>query len=264
MTYYERTQKFASSQYGTVTARLSSDSQLNFGDCALSLSPALDAVATPSGHIYSREAILEYLVQKTAELKQAQERYNTFLLSQRAKELMAEQKQKERELKDFEQSQKVSAGSKRKPIEDDTFGADAQPSNQKTNALARTSYWLADFQPTHVTEMPEPPPERPLSPHSGQPLRRKELRHIVFKRSDDQKVQCALSDKTISTQPAVALPSGQVVLQDCFEKLIQPTMVDPFSGKKFKPKHVLHLVKGRSGFSATGQVEAKKYRPTIT
>jgi hypothetical protein len=33
--------------YGTQTARLTSDSQLPFGDCCLQLSPAVDPVVTP-------------------------------------------------------------------------------------------------------------------------------------------------------------------------------------------------------------------------
>ena len=50
-------------------ARCGSDSQLPFGWCALSLRPAVDPVATPSGHVYSREAILEHLVTKQAAIK---------------------------------------------------------------------------------------------------------------------------------------------------------------------------------------------------
>jgi nitric oxide synthase-interacting protein len=54
---------------GSISQRLGSDSQLPFGYCPLSLVPIEDAVVSPSGHIYSREAILEYLLNKTQEIK---------------------------------------------------------------------------------------------------------------------------------------------------------------------------------------------------
>mmetsp|Transcript_28956 Transcript_28956/g.47826 ORF Transcript_28956/g.47826 Transcript_28956/m.47826 type:complete len:268 (+) Transcript_28956:102-905(+) len=254
LTYYERNHKFASSQYGTTSARLSTDSQLKFGDCSLGLSPAVDPVATPSGNIYSREAIVEYLLTKTVEVKKAKENYETYLKSERAKEAKGQAQQKKDDIEDFEDGQKVSSVAKKR-----TRDGDAKPKS----ALARTSYWLAEYQPEHVVEIPEPPPDRPPSPYSGQPLKLKSLRALKLKRESD-KVVCALSDKTISMQPVVALPSGHVILKECYTDLVQPTMMDPFSSKKIKEKHVLELQKGKSGFASSGSVQAKKYRPTIT
>jgi nitric oxide synthase-interacting protein len=60
---------------GSLTQRLSSDSQLPFGHCCLSLHPVRDAVISPSGHIYEREVILEYLLNKTRELKLQHQAY---------------------------------------------------------------------------------------------------------------------------------------------------------------------------------------------
>lgn len=68
------------SGYGTQTTRLSSTaSHLPFGHCCLSLSPISPgsaAVATPSGHVYSREAILQYLLTKNAELRSRRAEYD--------------------------------------------------------------------------------------------------------------------------------------------------------------------------------------------
>jgi nitric oxide synthase-interacting protein len=61
--------------FGTVTQRLGTDSQLPFGYCALSMQPVTEAVITPSGHLYNREAILEYLLLRSQELKQLQKNY---------------------------------------------------------------------------------------------------------------------------------------------------------------------------------------------
>ncbi len=60
---------------GTLTQRLGVESQLPFGYCGLTLTPAEEAVVSPSGRIYSREAIIEYLLQKTKEIKELAREY---------------------------------------------------------------------------------------------------------------------------------------------------------------------------------------------
>jgi len=61
--------------YGTKNIRVGSDSQLKFGNCALCLHFAQEPMATPSGHIYCRECILEYILKKTKELKRYRAAY---------------------------------------------------------------------------------------------------------------------------------------------------------------------------------------------
>lgn len=39
------------------------------------MTPAEDPVVSPSGHIYSRESIIEYLLNKSKELKKAWKQY---------------------------------------------------------------------------------------------------------------------------------------------------------------------------------------------
>lgn len=59
----------AKADHGSITQRLGSDSQLPFGYCCLSLNPIEEGVISPSGHIYSREAILEYILQRMKDIK---------------------------------------------------------------------------------------------------------------------------------------------------------------------------------------------------
>jgi nitric oxide synthase-interacting protein len=54
---------------GSITQRIGGESQLPFGYCALSLTPSENTVVSPSGRLYSREFILEYILTKTQELK---------------------------------------------------------------------------------------------------------------------------------------------------------------------------------------------------
>jgi nitric oxide synthase-interacting protein len=72
-TYHEK-QKAS----GSLTQRLGEESQLPFGYCALSLSPAEDPVVSPSGRLYGREYILEYILTKTQELKKQQREYEHY------------------------------------------------------------------------------------------------------------------------------------------------------------------------------------------
>jgi len=62
--------------YGTREARFGVDSQLPFGYCALTLAPVVEPVVTPSGHLYSREAMFEHMLTKTQELKKMQAAYD--------------------------------------------------------------------------------------------------------------------------------------------------------------------------------------------
>ena len=52
--------------------RASRESRLSFGTCGLSLQPLEDPVATPSGHVYSREALLEHILARKRALKRQQ------------------------------------------------------------------------------------------------------------------------------------------------------------------------------------------------
>ncbi len=258
--------------YGTTTARLGQDSQYTFGNCGLSLHPAVETpVATPSGYIYERSAMLEYLLSKTQELKQQQKEHEDYLRKQEANDLNAQETKRKADVQDFENSQKVTSAKKLKT---------------ETNALKRTSYWLADMQPENDTttattssnraQQRMPPPKRPPSPNTSRPLRRKDLIELDLKRKatrgGDPPVLCAISEKEISTQQALALVTkgdeqkAQVVLESVYKdlKLDQERKpMCPVTGRKIK--QVVKLQKGGSAFASTdGSVEAKQYRPTMT
>lgn len=58
-----------------VQIRLGGDSQLTFGHCSLCVHPAVEPMATPSGHVYCKECIVEFLLAKTQELKRQREAF---------------------------------------------------------------------------------------------------------------------------------------------------------------------------------------------
>lgn len=177
-------------------------------------------------------------------------------------------------------------------------GSSSSAASKTENSLKHVSYWLATSQPQHqkgapatkdgdfdyekeIEALPPPPPDRPPSPMSGEPLKLKQLipLHLVREGAEDGKTKkkftsddsttgrilCAVSHKTITTQPTIAIRNtGQVMLKSVYLELAKPTMTCPVTGKKFKEKDVLELIKGKSGFAASGEVVAKKYNPTLT
>lgn len=331
LTYHER-KRLKFSGYGTQSTRLTTASQLPFGHCCLNLSPIIEeggggattataAVATPSGHIYSREAIVQYLLTKNGELKKQKAEYERRRLEVENRRAEWEEKERKRRQDTFvrkDQGAMSSSSSNALVLRnnDDAGGggaivaaagrtststtAAASTKEKGQNSLKHVSYWLATSQPAmnggdnkadgdfdyekEIEALPPPPPTRPSSPMSGAPLRLKQLipLHLVREGAEDAtarsgkrgrsdggngtgRILCAVSHKTLTTQPTVAIKnSGQVMLKSVFDELAKPTMTCPVTGKRFKEKDVLELIKGRSGYAASGEVVARKYNPTLT
>ncbi|KAL7529779.1 hypothetical protein ACHAXR_003147 [Thalassiosira sp. AJA248-18] len=314
LTYHEQ-KRLKHSGYGTQSTRLTTVSQLPFGSCCLNLSPidAGDAVATPSGHIYSREAIVQYLLTKNGELKKQKAEYERRRLDVENRRVEWEEKERKRRQDTFVRKDQGAVSTALVLRNDDTdnggrgvaaaagsavtASATAKKGKEKEeNSLAHVSFWLTTSQPQHkkggsttgkdggfdyekeIAALPPAPPERPPSPMSGEPLKLKQLipLNLVREGAEDAKssrskdtstgrILCAVSHKTLTTQPTIVIKnSGQVMLKSVYKELAKPTMTCPVTGKKFKEKDVLELIKGKSGFAASGEVVAKKYNPTLT
>ena len=242
---------------------------------------AFAIIYNDSGHIYSREAIVSYLLSQTQKLKEQSRAYEARIQAQQSKandkDIQSQQDAKDTFLQSqsggpqlsthLHSTQRIKAKAKEISI--------PQSSKIGQDSLKRTSYWLSEAQPQYDEEASigpssrPPPPTRPSSPMSGRPLRRKDLIPITLVRdaTDRNKVTCAASGNTISTQKVILITcTGVVLLQDVYDQLTKggKEKVCPVTGRKFKPKHVLRLQKASSGFAASGETVAKKYRPTLT
>lgn len=361
---------------GTSTQRLGTDSQLPFGYCSLSLQPAVEPVVTPSGHIYSRESILEYLLVKTQELKRQNAEYESAKSKTERLERAKEEAARAAAVNEFVRKEESAAsssslsslsGSKRKSTDDsqakkpavadaDDATADlaATPTNASTStatALAlipagtaptsssgaskkqQTSSspssssssssssaasstasaaesdalrkkhklidetpreaqieglrsvcpWIPQFTPEAPDTAPAPAARRPSSPCTGQPLRAKDLIPIRLEREGGSssssgassrssvdnngstvRFVCPVSRDTIIAQPMVLIkPTGAVMSEETARSLAYPTMRCPITSRKFTMTDVLPLARTSTGFASTGNVEAKKYRPSI-
>lgn len=243
LTHYERTQKFASSEYGTTQQRLAGHSQYQIGDCALTTqrldhitTAAADAttttttgssvaLCTPSGYIYAESAILEYLLTKTQELKAQQAACDK---KQQQDAAGDEDGDKKKRIADFKESQKVVKKSrignaKEAAVSDlnrvSYWLSSAQPVAASTTAVdtaPKTTYGTCGSRSSSISQPPSPP-ERPASPMTGVVLRRKDLWPVQLQwqqqnyqgdninnnNSNNNKVRCAISDRAIPMGAAV-------------------------------------------------------------
>jgi nitric oxide synthase-interacting protein len=185
---------------GSLTERLGADSQLKFGYCPLSLNQVHEGVVTPSGHIYEREVILEYLLNKTREIKEQLQEFEI----QRDR-FAAEEKQKgkieeDNERQNFNDSQSIITTSReatrvpdcnsRKRVIDDTSR------EEQMAKFKQVSPWIVQFTPSYDREVKvKEPPKRPPSPFSRNPLRLKDLIpvNLVRESSGSDKFICPVS-----------------------------------------------------------------------
>lgn len=237
---------------GSVKQLLGNESQLPFGYCCLSMHPAVDPVVTPSGHVYSREFIIEYLLTKSKDLKLLNKAYEEQQAAQRYAEESKGVIAQEQELNDFIKTQDdvsaTSASLKRK-VNDYEGGDSLVPTNnsktakpdklQKAyqiarknkiddtekediqNELSRISPWVPQFTPHAADATLSAPPKRPSSPFSGQPLRAKDLIPIELipesgKESDANssvvRYLCPVSRKTITNQKVVLIKKTRTLM----------------------------------------------------
>jgi len=164
--YHSRHEK-AKAGYGTQQVRLGADAQYRFGYCPLSHRFILDPVATPSGHLYEREAMIKYLLEKSQELKQAR------------KEALSREANTKRSVimkatsTDHGQNRAANTVAMQSSANASSFWTPALPTASAAAAIEGSDgLALADI------------PARPPSPVTGKPLRRKML------------INCTLQEQT--------------------------------------------------------------------
>lgn len=265
---------------GTIKIRLGTDSQLPFGYCPLSISPIDDPVVSPSGHIYSREAILQYIVNRMQEIKEQHVLYEKQIEEKRRNENSLKQVEILKESTKFiETNDGVANVVKRKATEAELQNnhlnerkkkIDEKDKDEKMDELKRVNYWITQFTPMADDAEIKEPLKRPLSPFSGKPLRTKDLIPVELKReaandnSGTVRFICPVSKKTITNQKCILIKNtGTLMLESVAQELAYPSLIDPITSKKFTKKDVLDIVPAASAYAASGNVEASKYRPTI-
>ena len=69
---------------------------------------------------------------------------------------------------------------------------------------------------------------------------------------------------TITTQPVVLIKNtGIIITEETAKTLAYPTMRCPITNKTFTIKDILHITRAQSGYAATGNVVASRFRPAM-
>jgi len=275
-TYHERRKDQKQSGYGSLQERLSKDAIKNFDCCCLTLQPCRDPVITPDGHLYDKEAILEYLVHQKRETAKQLKEYDR-QKNKQAKEAMelssiAKEEQRKKFISLESTPSRASIGNEA-PAGSSTSDSISNMEGDKKNQLP--SFWL----PTLIGSVKESAVEKPsfkiCCPMSGKPLKFKDLTAVNFTVADDKKESssfskdryvCAVTKDilTNSTPCAVLKKSGSIVTVECVEKIIKKDWIDPIAGLPMKESDIIYLNRGGTGYAATNeQLKAKLTRPVM-
>jgi nitric oxide synthase-interacting protein len=213
VTNYERSKQQALARFGQGS---SSEGRVPFGFCCLTLRRAKNALASPQGWIFDKDAVVEYLVAERERLKEIAE---------------ASVKTKE-----------------------DKTGTGNSESSSKKRSLEEISkragsFWVSPPESTSVRapDLPKPIDVHPRCPMSGEKLRLKDLVPAKLEGDEKDVFSCAISKRPITHQQALLLkPSGMVVLESAFKQTVPDGSRCPLTGMSLGPHDIIKLQKGNS------------------
>ncbi|EFN55862.1 hypothetical protein CHLNCDRAFT_145441 [Chlorella variabilis] len=274
LTYHER----KALGHGTVMERLGKESIGNFYDCRLTLMPAVDPVCTPKGFLFSREAILENLLEQ----KKANKRKLAAWQAQQAEDTRKQEDKAaidaEAALLAFDRQNHMGASEQLTKKLKQTINEEAEvlladkrrasgAVNIKTNEermkgmTGDTAFWV----PGKVGESKvvlDKPDMSTLCPATGDKLKLKDLFSVRFTPVPDggphEYMDPVTKDIFINASRLVVLkPTGDVVLKETWERCIKGD--GSYGGVPVGEDDVLELQRGGTGFAAHDkELQAKK------
>mmetsp|Transcript_11062 Transcript_11062/g.19511 ORF Transcript_11062/g.19511 Transcript_11062/m.19511 type:complete len:276 (+) Transcript_11062:223-1050(+) len=248
---------------GVKTARINSskDAAVPFGHCCLSLAKLVDPVATPSGHVYSKEVLLTYMLTKSREWKAQKAAFEEHQAAAKAAEKAAAEQTATEKVEAFTRANGAFAESHSNDSATEEFLApkrkldhkelqiqrnkvrkkDTRSEEEKLNELSVSSPWITRFTPSAAEKAMTEPPKRPGSPITGKKLKASQFIPISLEYDNDTPI-CTVSKAVITYQPVVLIkPSGAVVLKKVFEEVIEPSNTCPVTNQNLGKKDVLLL-----------------------
>ena len=271
--YAERKKDAKQSGYGSDKIRLTKDAIKPFDCCSLTLQPTKRPVITPQGYMFDKESIFSFILEKKKtyekQLKEYERQKQEEVKEFRDKTALEEEEARER----FEETEK-NIVTKRKAISDAGSYSDVSNMSGKRKR-EMPSFWLPSMCPDAKKSKMVKPDKTVYCPMSGKPLKVKDLVDVVWTEVNDpdekkslisreDRYQCAVTGDTLynTTPCAVLKTSGHVVTLECVEKIIKKDWINPLTGQTLKEKDIIPIVRGATGFSASGhQLLAEKERP---
>lgn len=252
--------------YGTVKERLGKDSLGNYYDCCLTLKPAEDPVVGPSGHVFSREAILENLLAQKKANKRKLKAWEAQQQEERRKEADKKAIEAEAAVLAFDRQNHMGASDAlavrlRETISEEAEAllADKRVASGAVNIRENEdrikemkAFWLPSQAP-EVKAMLEKPDMATYCPASGKKLSLKQLIPLKFTPVPDggphEFMDPVTRDLFTNASRLVLLkPTGDVVHHDTWTKLIRGE--GQYDGQPISEDDVVELQRGGTGFAA--------------
>ncbi|TKS88147.1 Nitric oxide synthase-interacting protein E3 ubiquitin-protein ligase NOSIP [Collichthys lucidus] len=257
-TYHEKKKDTAASGYGTQSIRLGKDAIKDYDCCCLSLQPCQDPAYEKQKQTQKSNSQLE----SKSEERECVERFKTrenSIVSKPINPFMSGQNKESEKGRTNNSSAESSSVS-------------ADPSTQSL-----PSFWIPSLTPEAKPTLLKKPSKVVSCPMSGRPIKMNELITVCFTPLDpgldrvalltrQDRYVCAVTRDVLgnSVPCAVLRTSGNVVTQECVEKLIKKDMIDPVTGDKLSEKDIIPLQRGGTGYAASGvDLHAKEARPVM-
>jgi nitric oxide synthase-interacting protein len=261
LTYHEK----KALGFGTVKERIGKDSHGNFYDCLLTLQPAVDPMITPEGYLYSRETLLENLLQQKKAIKKKMAAYEAQQQDEQQKAAEQAQVESEAKLIAFDRQNHMGISSKTAQKIQDAITAEAATMHDAKGAKAvvnikdnevkmkqMKAFWLPSQQ-SESKDLMQKPDSATYCPASGKKLRLKDCVAVKFTRVREGESGLYMDPVTLETftnasKLVVIAPTGDVVSEETYQKCIKPD--GEFKGKKVGPSDIIRVKNGGTGFAA--------------
>ncbi|DBA91103.1 hypothetical protein WJX77_006701 [Trebouxia sp. C0004] len=273
LTYHEK----KALGFGTVKQRLGKDSVGNYYDCRLTLQPAVDPVCTPEGYLFSKEAIIESLIQQKKAIKRKHAAWEAQQADDHQKVEERNAVDQQAQLLAFDRQNHMGASDRQASNLQLAIAeeADAQMQEKrvvnsavniaenKTKMKEMKAFWVPS-QGKEARQILAKPDEHTYCPASGKKLRLKDLIPVRFTRVPEEDsgvfMDPVTKDNFTNASSLVVLKAtGDVMLSETYKSCVKPD--GKYNGHKIKHKDAIELKKGGTGFALHDgkDVQASKY-----
>ncbi|KAG0729855.1 Nitric oxide synthase-interacting [Chionoecetes opilio] len=297
--YHEKRKDGRASGYGTLRLRYGKDGVKEFDCCSLSLHPCRAPVVSADGHLFDKEAILEYIISKKNEVSRKMKEYQRQCKKEQTELAeLSEAEHRSRVEKFLSTEMAVSSASQAAQGTTTTTTKPAAPPKATTSKSKGPppagssisnmvsgrekklpSFWVPSLTPENKEAKIAKPDKTIRCPISGQPLRAKDLIPVKFTHlpleggeagpsleGAHQRYKCPVTGDVLRNNVACAVlrPTGDVVTQRCVDTFIRKDMLHPLTGQTLTDKDIIPLQRGGTGFATSNQkLASAKPRPVL-
>ena len=275
--------------WGTESRLLDSDAMKEVDVCSLSLQPCAQPLVTPSGVLYDKEVIIEYILTRKKEIEKETAAWQGQEAGDASAAAADAAAAHESRIAEFVAAQEGLSQADIRARAAAAGGGGAESSSKVTSApsmgrslnmdkgthAADTSFWVVHKTPEARVRLEKPDPVV-RCPMTREPLRLKTMVPVIFTPADEgeggggggassssssmagkkanERFVCPLSKKPLSnvSRAVVLRPSGMAVSSACVKDIIRKDMLDPFTDPptKLKEKDLISLRSEGTGFAS--------------